>query len=348
MKFVQLGKSSLSVSDLCLGTMTWGEQTDEKDAHAQIDMSINAGINFIDTAEMYPVLPLRAETSGDSERILGNWISSNKPKREQLILATKISGKGYKNVRDGVGIFPKELRIAVEESLKNLQTDFIDLYQLHWPNRGSYHFRQYWNYNPTNQETEKERVNISDVVGELYKLKKEGKIRYFGLSNETAWGTTQFSNETKKYEDFPLVSIQNEYSLLCRIFDTDLAETCYHEDVKLLAYTPLVGGMITGKYLNGKVPDNSRLSRNKDMFGRITENSTKAIEKYLELSKKHSLNPVHLALGFCRSRPFMGSVIFGATNKKQLELILEGKDIYLGEELLKEINILNKKIPMPM
>ena len=269
MKFVNLGNTQLKVTDFCLGTMTWGEQTDEADAHKQIEMSLEAGINFIDTAEMYPVCPLRAETTGDTERILGNWLGQNSRKRKDLVIATKISGKGYKNVRNGKGIFPKEIRLAIEGSLRNLQTDYIDLYQLHWPNRGSYHFRQYWNYDPTGQDTTVERENIELVVKELYALKKEGKIRYIGLSNDTAWGTVQIANETKKYKDFSIASIQNEYSLLCRIFDTDLAETCFHENIKLLAYSPLVGGMITGKYLNSQVPENSRLSRVPDMFGRL-------------------------------------------------------------------------------
>ena len=348
MKFVNLGSTELKVTDFCLGTMTWGEQTDEDDAHKQIEMSLDAGINFIDTAEMYPVCPLRAETTGDTERILGNWLGKNLQKRKELVIATKISGKGYKNVRNGKGIFPKEIRLAIEGSLKNLQTDYIDLYQLHWPNRGSYHFRQYWNYDPTSQESSVERRNIELVVKELYDLKKEGKIRYIGLSNETAWGTVQFANEAKKYKDFSIASIQNEYSLLCRIFDTDLAETCFHENVKLLAYSPLVGGMITGKYLNSQVPENSRLSRVPDMFGRVTPNSTRAIEEYIELSKSFELDPVHLALSFCRSRPFMGSVIFGASNVDQLKLILKGKDIYLKDDMLAEVNKLYKKIPMPM
>ena len=165
---------------------------------------------------------------------------------------------------------------------------------------------------------------------------------------DRAWGTVQFANEAKKYKDFSIASIQNEYSLLCRIFDTDLAETCFHENVKLLAYSPLVGGMITGKYLNSQVPKNSRLSRVPDMFGRVTPNSTRAIEEYIELSKSFELDPVHLALSFCRSRPFMGSVIFGASNVDQLKLILEGKDIYLKDDVLAEVNKLYKKIPMPM
>ncbi len=346
MKLVRLGKSELSVSDLCLGTMTWGEQTNEMDAHEQINMSINAGINFIDTAEMYPVCPLRAETTGDTEKILGKWIGKNKMKRSDLIIATKISGKGYKNVRNGKGIYPKEISIAVEASLKKLQTDYIDLYQLHWPNRGSYHFRQYWKYDATGQETQSEKENISAVVSELFKLKQEGKIRYIGLSNETAWGTIQFSNETKKYKDFAVASIQNEYSLLCRLFDTDLAETCYHENIKLLAYSPLAGGMITGKYLNDQIPENSRRSRIPDMFGRLTDNSTTAIKAYLELSKNLSINPVHLALAFCRSRPFMGSVIFGATTNDQLDKVLQGLEVTLTDEIISEINAINKKFPM--
>ena len=180
MKFVNLGNTELKVTDFCLGTMTWGEQTDEVDAHKQIEMSLDAGINFIDTAEMYPVCPLRAETTGDTEKILGNWLGKNSQKRKELVIATKISGKGYKNVRNGKGIFPKEIRLAIEGSLKNLQTDYIDLYQLHWPNRGSYHFRQYWNYDPTSQESSVERENIELVVKELYDLKKEGKLDILG------------------------------------------------------------------------------------------------------------------------------------------------------------------------
>ena len=308
MKFVNLGSTELKVTDFCLGTMTWGEQTDEVDAHKQIEMSLDAGINFIDTAEMYPVCPLRAETTGDTEKILGNWLGKNSQKRQALVIATKISGKGDKNVRNGKGIFPKEIRLAIEGSLKNLQTDYIDLYQLHWPNRGSYHFRQYWNYDPTSQQSSVERENIELVVKELYDLKKEGKIRYIGLSNETAWGTVQFANEAKKYKDFSIASIQNEYSLLCRIFDTDLAETCFHENVKLLAYSPLVGGMITGKYLNSQVPENSRLSRVPDMFGRVTPNSTRAIEEYIELSKSFELDPVHFCLLYTSPSPRDGRI----------------------------------------
>ena len=176
MKFVTLGNTELKVTDFCLGTLTWVEQTDEVDAHKQIEMSLDAGINFIDTAEMYPVCPLRAETTGDTERILGNWLGKNSQKRKELVIATKISGKGYKNVRNGKGIFPKEIRLAIEGSLKNLQTDYIDLYQLHWPNRGSYHFRQYWNYDPTSQKSSVDRENIELVIKELYDLKKERKI----------------------------------------------------------------------------------------------------------------------------------------------------------------------------
>ena len=347
MKYTLLPETDIKVSKICLGTMTWGKQNTEQEGHEQMNFALDKGVNFFDTAELYPV-PAEAETYGETERIIGTWFKKT-GQRQNIILASKIAGPGAytKHIRT-TGFKKEAIQEAVHLSLKRLQTDYIDLYQLHWPNRGSYHFRQYWNYDPTSQESSVERENIELVVKELYDLKKEGKIRYIGLSNETAWGTVQFANEAKKYNDFSIASIQNEYSLLCRIFDTDLAETCFHENVKLLAYSPLVGGMITGKYLNSQVPENSRLSRVPDMFGRVTPNSTRAIKEYIELSKSFELDPVHLALSFCRSRPFMGSVIFGASNVDQLKLILKGKDIYLKDDVLAEVNKLYKKIPMPM
>ena len=346
MKFVNLGSTELKVTDFCLGTMTWGEQTDEVDAHKQIEMSLDAGINFIDTAEMYPVCPLRAETTGDTEKILGNWLGKNSQKRKELVIATKISGKGYKNVRNGKGIFPKEIRLAIEGSLKNLQTDYIDLYQLHWPNRGSYHFRQYWNYDPTSQESSVERENIELVVKELYDLKKEGKIRYIGLSNETAWGTVQFANEAKKYKDFSIASIQNEYSLMCRLFDNDFNELSINENIPLLAYSPLARGLLTGKYIDNKIPEGSRLSRDDKIRKIVNENSDLAVKSYCSLASKYHIDPVHMSLAFCNERPFMGSVIFGATDITQLRKILAGINLKLDSEINDEIRILYKKFPL--
>ena len=346
MQFKNLGQSELRVSSYCLGTMTFGESTSEKDGHEQMDLSIDAGINFFDTAEMYPTCPLRAETTGDTEIIIGNWIDKNRSKRSDIILATKISGIGYEAVRSGEGINKDSIKVAIEGSLQKLKTDYVDLYQLHWPNRGSYHFRQNWNYNPSNQDTKKANENIFEVLESLSEIQKEGKIRYIGLSNETCWGTIQFLKYLKNFPNLKLVSTQNEYSLLCRLYDLDMAEMSHHENISLLAYSPLAGGFLTGKYLDGSVPKNSRLSRVSSLFGRINENSTLAVKEYVSLARSFNLEPVHMALAFCNQRPFMGSVIFGATDKLQLTKIINGLDIVLSDELLDEINKLYKKFPI--
>ena len=346
MQFKNLGQSELRVSSYCLGTMTFGESTSEKDGHEQIDLSIDAGINFFDTAEMYPTCPLRPETTGDTEVIIGNWIDKNRSKRSDIILATKISGIGYEAVRSGEGINRDSIKVAIEGSLQKLKTDYVDLYQLHWPNRGSYHFRQNWNYNPSNQDTKKANENILEVLESLSEIQKEGKIRYIGLSNETCWGTIQFLKYLKNFPNLKLVSTQNEYSLLCRLYDLDMAEMSHHENISLLAYSPLAGGFLTGKYLHGSVPKNSRLSRVSSLFGRINENSTLAVKEYVSLARSFNLEPVHMALAFCNQRPFMGSVIFGATDKLQLTKIINGLDIVLSDELLDELNKLYKKYPI--
>ena len=346
MQFKNLGQSELRVSSYCLGTMTFGESTSEKDGHEQIDLSIDAGINFFDTAEMYPTCPLRPETTGDTEVIIGNWIDKNRSKRSDIILATKISGIGYEAVRSGEGINRDSIKVAIEGSLQKLKTDYVDLYQLHWPNRGSYHFRQNWSYNPSNQDTKKANENILEVLESLSEIQKEGKIRYIGLSNETCWGTIQFLKYLKNFPNLKLVSTQNEYSLLCRLYDLDMAEMSHHENISLLAYSPLAGGFLTGKYLHGSVPKNSRLSRVSSLFGRINENSTLAVKEYVSLARSFNLEPVHMALAFCNQRPFMGSVIFGATDKLQLTKIINGLDIVLSDELLDEINKLYKKYPI--
>ena len=346
MQLKNLGQSELRVSSYCLGTMTFGESTSEKDGHVQMDLSIDAGINFFDTAEMYPTCPLRPETTGDTEVIIGNWIDKNRSKRSDIILATKISGIGYEAVRSGEGINRDSIKVAIEGSLQKLKTDYVDLYQLHWPNRGSYHFRQNWNYNPSNQDTKKANENILEVLESLSEIQKEGKIRYIGLSNETCWGTIQFLKYLKNFPNLKLVSTQNEYSLLCRLYDLDMAEMSHHENISLLAYSPLAGGFLTGKYLDGSVPKNSRLSRVSSLFGRINENSTLAVKEYVSLARSFNLEPVHMALAFCNQRPFMGSVIFGATDKLQLTKIINGLDIVLSDELLDEINKLYKKFPI--
>jgi len=318
----------------------------QRDGHYQLDESVASGINFIDTAEMYPTCPLRPETTGDTEIIVGNWIKKNQSKRSSIVIATKVSGKGYKAVRNGEGINAKSVKIAIEGSLKKLQTDYIDLYQLHWPNRGSYHFRQNWNYDPTNQINKEVKENLQGVINSLSELQKEGKIRYLGLSNETCWGTLQFIKFLKDFPNLKLVSTQNEYSLLCRLYDLDMAEMSHHENISLLAYSPLAGGFLTGKYMNENIPKNSRLSRVPSLFGRINENSSLAVSSYVTLAKKYQIDPVHMAIAFCNQRPFMGSVIFGATDNTQFKNILKGVDVTISEEMMLEINQLYKKYPI--
>ena len=342
MKFNLLGNSDLKVSNYCLGTMTFGEQTNEIDSHLQMDKAFEAGINFFDTAEMYSTCPIREETAGKTETIIGSWLKNNFSKRDRLVLATKVIGNEYKFIRDGGPINSKSVRIALEGSLKRLNTDYIDLYQLHWPNRGSYHFRKNWEYNPTNSDKNRVELDISEIVEALYDLKKEGKIKAFGLSNETCWGTLKFIEEVKKFENFPVASIQNEYSLLCRLYDTDLNEMSYYENVPLLAYSPLAGGLLTGKYLNDQLPNDSRLSRVSSISGRVNQNSMRAVQEYMNISKKFDVHPVHLALAFCVQRPFMGSVIFGATTNDQLDLIIKGLDTKLSEEVMSEISLVYK------
>ena len=346
MNLKNLGNSNLLVSSYCLGTMTYGETTEERDAHQQINACIDAGINFIDTAEMYPTCPIRKETTGATEIIIGNWINKNKSIRNKIVLATKVVGNGFKFIRDGGEINKKNINLAINESLKKLRTDYIDLYQLHWPNRGSYHFRSYWDYNPIKLQENKIKDEVSEIVETLYALKKEGVIREFGLSNETCWGAMKFIDEVKKYKDFYVTSIQNEYSLMCRLFDNDFNELAINENIPLLAYSPLARGLLTGKYLGNLIPDGSRLSRDDKIRKIVNKQSDLAVEAYYDLAKKYNIEPVHMALAFCRERPFMGSVIFGATNLGQLKHILEGCEVKLSENLNNEIKVLYKKYPL--
>jgi aryl-alcohol dehydrogenase-like predicted oxidoreductase len=346
MRFNPLGRTGLSVSELCLGSMTWGTQTPAHDAHAQIDMALEAGINIIDTAEMYPVNPLSRETQGDSERIIGEWIASS-GRRDQVLIATKVSGAGYKNVRDGAPISPTTISIALENSLKSLRTDYIDLYQLHWPNRGSYMFRQNWTYDPTGQDRAETLDHMGEVLVALQRLVDQGKIRHFGLSNESAWGVALW---LRLSEDRGLprpASIQNEYSLLCRLFDLDLAELAFNEDVGLLAFSPMAAGLLSGKYDRDTVPKGSRRELVPAMGGRITQQLWPALEGYLAVAKKHGLHPVHMALAWCRTRPFVASAIFGATTTAQLKTALGSADVVLGAEVLDDIQTVHRAFPMP-
>lgn len=336
----------MQVSELCLGTMTFGRQTPEADAHRQLDMSIDHGINFVDTAEMYPVNPTSARTQGDSERILGSWIKKS-GRRDQIKVATKVTGEGNKIIRNGAPISSATIRIAIESSLRSLCTDHIDLYQLHWPNRGSYMFQKNWTYDPTGQDIVVTLAHMEDVLEGMQKLVDEGLVGYFGLSNESAWGTSQWLRVAAE-KGYPKVeAIQNEYSLLCRLFDTDLAELAHNERVGLLAYSPLATGLLTGKYQNGAVPEGSRMSISPNLGGRATQRVWSAVAAYQDVANRHGHDLAHLSLAWCRTRPFVATAIFGATTSEQLAYLLKSVDVEPSQDCLDDINEIHRKHPMP-
>lgn len=343
----RLGRSDLLVSDICLGSMTWGSQNSEAEGHAQIDMAFERGVNFIDTAEMYPVTPGTPENVGSTEAIIGSWFKSS-GRRDNVILATKATGPGAARVRDGAPLSAKTIRAAIEGSLKRLQTDYIDLYQLHWSNRGSYHMRQNWEFDPSIQKIGEMDGYVLEMLETVQALKTEGKIREFGLSNETVWGTAQFIFMA---EDAGLprpISIQNEYSLLCRHFDLDFAELCHHEEVGLLAWSPLAAGLLSGKYSDGTVGAGTRMSIQPNLNKRATPQSSEAVAAYTNLARAHGMAPAQLAIAFCRIRPFMGSVIIGATDLSQLEINLGAADLGLNQEVLDGIQEIRRQYPVPM
>ncbi|WP_170774420.1 aldo/keto reductase [Ruegeria lacuscaerulensis] len=347
MEMKPLGRTGIMVTDLCLGTMTFGTQTSEADAHIQMDMALEAGINFVDAAEMYPVNPISAETVGRTEEILGNWNAANPARRGDYVLATKHSGAGFTHARNGAPISAETIPEAVEGSLRRLKTDSIDLYQFHWPNRGSYMFRQNWTYAPTGKNTDDVLANMQECLEALQVQVDKGNIRAFGLSNESAWGTAQWLRLAEAGAGPRVASVQNEYSLLCRHFDTDMAELSVHEDVGLMAFSPLAAGYLTGKYQGGAVPGGSRMSINAEMGGRKSDRVLDAVAAYLEIAERHGLDPVHMALAWCRTRKFMLSAIFGATTVEQLERILAGQDLELSSEVLNEITAAHRAFPMP-
>lgn len=346
MKMNQLGRTGIEVSAYCLGTMTFGTQTAPREAHEQIDRALAAGINFLDTAEMYPVNPVAKETIGRTEEIIGDWIA-RVGRRDRFILATKHSGEGLVHVRDGAPISAATIPAAVEGSLKRLKTDYIDLYQFHWPNRGSYMFRQNWTYDPSGRDPAAVKQDIEDCLGALQREVDVGRIRAFGMSNESAWGLTRWADAAERGAGPRIASVQNEYSLMCRLADTDVAEVCCNEDIGMLSFSPLAAGFLTGKYIGDRTPDGSRRSLNPEMGGRMTDRANPAAAAYVALAEKHGLDPVHMALAFVRDRPFMASVIFGATTLAQLEHILCGMDLVLSDDVLEDLDRAHRAHPMP-
>jgi aryl-alcohol dehydrogenase-like predicted oxidoreductase len=348
MRFNELGRTGIKVSEICLGTMTWGSQNSEAEAHEQMDYALDQGVNLFDTAELYPTTPVSDATQGDTEKFIGTWMKA-RGNRDRIVLATKISGPGRAYIRGGRPINRQEVQAALELSLKRLDTDYIDLYQLHWPNRGHYHFRQLWTYHPEKQPATAEvHDNLLEILQALGDAVKAGKIRAIGLSNETAWGTMQFLQLAEQHGLPRVASVQNEYNLLYRPHDADFAELSHHENVGLLAYSPLAAGLLTGKYVDGAKPAGSRITVNGDLGGRFNHHQESAVREHVEVARKHGLDPAQMALAYCLTRPFMTSAIIGATSMEQLKTNIGAKDLALDDVVLRDIKAVIRNHPMPI
>ena len=341
-----LGRTGLAVSALCLGTMTWGNQNSEAEGHAQLDMALDHGVNFLDTAEMYPTQPVRAETLGRTEEIIGSWLKKS-GRRGDIRIATKVTGAGQRFTRGGAPVTAASLAEALDGSLRRLGTDHVDLYQLHWPNRGSYHFRKLWAYDPSDQDPAATRAHMEDLLEALDRLVSAGKVRHFGLSNETAWGMGKWLGLAEARGLPRAAAIQNEYSLLCREYDTDLAELGHNEDVTLLAFSPLAAGLLSGKYAGDVTPDGSRRALTPDLGGRITPRVWEAVAAYLGIAARHGLDPAQMAIAWVAARPFPAIPIVGATTPAQLRTALGAADLTLSPEVLAEIAAAHKAHPRP-
>lgn len=341
-----LGRTDLTVTKICLGTMTWGSMNTEAEGHAQIDLALDHGVNFMDTAEMYPVSPVTKETVGDTERVIGNWFEKT-GKRKDWILASKLTGPNRGFARDGAAISSSQIVTALDASLSRLKTDYIDLYQLHWPNRGSYAFRQNWTFDPSGQNRDDTIAHMQDVLGELQRQVEAGKIRHCGLSNESAWGMATWCRVADEMGAPRVASIQNEYSLLYRLFDTDCAEAAINEGVPLLAWSPLATGMLGGQYRNGAIPEGSRATHSPGLGERMNDRAFAAVEAYAAVAEKHGMSLPQMALAWCMTRPFMGATIIGATSLAQLRECLGADKITLGDDILADIAATHKTHPMP-
>ena len=343
MNYKKLGNTDIDVSTICLGTMTWGEQNTQAEGFEQMDYALSQGVNFWDTAELYAIPP-KESTYGKTEEVIGNWFEKTK-KRSEVVLATKVAGPGLDWIRGGGNQYDeKNLNDAVNGSLKRLKTDYIDLYQLHWPERKSNFFGRL-----SYQHKDENNWNrFEDILNSFDKIIKSGKIRYVGLSNETAWGLSKFL-EISKLNNLPrMMSVQNPYSLLNRSYEIGLAEVSIREKSGLLAYSPLAFGYLTGKYLNGKLPKNSRMKMFGNQFVRYkTNNGQLAVVKYNQIANKYGLNFAQMSLKFCELQPFMTSVIIGATTMDQLKTDIESVNINLSEEVINEINEVQKIYPNP-
>lgn len=344
MEYRKLGRTNLDISLIGLGTMTWGVQNTQDQGFEQMDYALEQGINFFDTAEMYAIPPSPA-TYGTTESIIGNWFKERRS-RDQVILASKIAGSGLSWIREGKNQIDKSnILAAVEGSLDRLKTDYIDLYQLHWPNRGSYHFGKTWEFSP-NFDPKAEEDNFLECLHVFQNLIQDGKIRHIGLSNETAWGMNKWLQLAEKYNLPRMASIQNEYSLLCRNFEPDLSEIALSEDCGLLAWSPLSRGILSGKYLNGAQPEGARLTIETRTEHRVGSQTDAATAEYMRLAKRYDLDPCQMAIAFVNQQPFVSSTLIGATTMEQLRSNIDSINVTLNEEVLNEISVLRRKYPM--
>ncbi|KQB36976.1 Oxidoreductase, aldo/keto reductase family [Flavobacterium daejeonense] len=343
MKYTTLPNTDIQVSKICLGTMTFGQQNTEADGHAQMDYAVANGVNFFDTAEMYSV-PARKETYGSTEKILGTWFKKS-GKRDEIVLATKIAGPnpnfGY--MREKNDFSPASIKYALDNSLQRLQTDYIDLYQLHWPERKTNFFGK----RGFIVEHDAWEDNIRLVLETLDGFIKEGKIKHIGLSNETPWGIMRFLEESK-YNNLPKIStVQNPYSLLNRQFEVGSAEVCMKEHVGLFAYSPLAFGVLSGKFLNGENHPNARIKLFPQFSRYNSTECTEAAKRYQEIAQKHSISMAQMALAFVNQQPFVTSNIIGATTLEQLKENIGSIDLHLSDEIIAEINAVHAVIPDP-
>ena len=339
----KLGNTDIDVSLIGLGTMTWGEQNSEQEAFEQLDYATAHGVNFIDAAEMYPVPP-KADTQGLTETYLGNWLAS-RGQRDKLVIASKVAGpgNGLSYLRGGPRLTREHIRQACEDSLKRLQTDYLDLYQVHWPDRSTNFFGKLGYQRTANEQF----TPIEETLGALHELVQEGKIRHIGLSNETPWGTMEYLRLAQENNWPRVVSIQNPYNLLNRSFEVGLAEFAHREATGLLAYSPLAFGMLTGKYLGGKWPEKGRLTLY-ERFSRYTgEHAQDATRAYVDLAHQHGLSPAQLALAWVNSREFVTSNIIGATTMEQLQENMGSAEVTLSQDLVEAIEAIHAEFTYP-
>ncbi|WP_299105756.1 aldo/keto reductase [uncultured Winogradskyella sp.] len=343
MKYTTLPNTDIKVSKICLGTMTWGNQNTQDEGFAQMDFALDRGVNFFDCAELYPV-PATKETYAETERIIGNWFAKT-GNRDKVVLASKIAGTGDYTAHIRTNGFSKEaLNEAVNNSLKRLQTDYLDLYQLHWPERDTNYFgvRDYKHNSDDNWED-----NFNEILYNLDEIVKSGKIRQVGISNEKAWGTMRYLEESKKHNLPRMITIQNAYSLINRVFEGDLAEVAYRENIGLLAYSPMAFGVLSGKYVKGIDAENSRLNLFPRFARYSSKQSTEATKRYLKIAEDSNMSLAQMSLAFVNERPFLTSNIIGATSIEQLEENIDSINISLSDEVMKAIDSVHSEIPNP-